>query len=1059
MKKPVSRGIVADNIHGFHDLRWEDQESLREKVSGGGAGGGGGSSKAKPKKANPDGLQCDYAKSSRSSCRGCDEKIQTGELRVAFMMENDRPFPPKIPAWHHPKCFFENFADKVTALEDLDGHEDLKPYDVKLLNAFINNEPIPEKPEEEDDEEATSKPAKGKGKRKSSTQKRKRGAKAEEDEEEDEAEDEPEEDEKPKKRAARGRNAKAEKVKKEEDKAADEPVTGSKNSKGKAAVKSEKPGDAAPATVDPNVVKLRDQSKAIWEMRDKIKADAGRGLKKWCIEMLEANGYAVHPRWTEADLSIYLADAMVFGRTQKCPECKQSRLVAKEYDYRCPAQLEWTNCTYATVEPKFEAFEIPEDKMDEDWLAEYKWQPRERILNQKREAAPTTTTNMREELIKKRAEAATRVIDTDQPFKGRAFSFAGKLSKTQAQYKALVEEGGGEVVSKIGQDVKFVISNKAEVDKKSTKTQQAEEWKIDVVDESYITDCLEQKKRLYHGDPKYILVTNSQEATSVSAGEKKRKAEGLEEERSSKVTKLTVKGGAAVDPESGLETSHHVLKEKDLLYSIVLAKADVQTAKNSYYKLQVLEPDRSGSCHLFRSWGRVGTTVGGVKCDPVSKQEARETFRVLYLEKCGNEFGAPNQTKRPGLMFPLEVDFGDEDDKLGQSSNVEAGSKTKLAKPIQNLMQLIFDVKAMRETLKEMEIDLAKMPLGKISKNMITSAYECLSKAMKLVTSEETPSHGQIIALSNQFFTLVPHDFGHENAPLLNNKDIIQSKVEMLDTLRDMEIATTLLKSGDEQKEDDPIDVHYKSLKTRMDVVERGSNEYKLVEECLRTTHAPTHTSYTLEIEDVLKVEREGERERFEKGGYDKLDNRKVLWHGSRVTNFAGILSQGLRIAPPEAPVTGYMFGKGIYFADMVSKSANYCFANPSNPTGLLILSEVALGDMYERVDAEYVEKLPKGKSSTKGCGKTGPTKFVPFPYRSFDDSDANINTQGGSSKMDVDGEASLAMPVGPPTDQGLPSKTKWSSLLYNEYIVYDVSQVVVRYLIRVKFNYGRRHY
>ena len=37
------------------------------------------------------------------------------------------------------------------------------------------------------------------------------------------------------------------------------------------------------------------------------------------------------------------------------------------------------------------------------------------------------------------------------------------------------------------------------------------------------------------------------------------------------------------------------------------------------------------------------------------------------------------------------------------------------------------------------------------------------------------------------------------------------------------------------------------------------------------------------------------------------------------------ITFQGLRIAPPEAPVTGYMFGKGIYFADMVSKSANYC--------------------------------------------------------------------------------------------------------------------------------------
>jgi len=55
---------------------------------------------------------------------------------------------------------------------------------------------------------------------------------------------------------------------------------------------------------------------------------------------------------------------------------------------------------------------------------------------------------------------------------------------------------------------------------------------------------------------------------------------------------------------------------------------------------------------------------------------------------------------------------------------------------------------------------------------------------------------------------------------------------------------------------------------------------------------------------------------------------------------------QGLRIAPPEAPATGYMFGKGIYFADMVSKSANYCFTSPANSVGLMLLCEVALGNM-----------------------------------------------------------------------------------------------------------------
>ena len=40
----------------------------------------------------------------------------------------------------------------------------------------------------------------------------------------------------------------------------------------------------------------------------------------------------------------------------------------------------------------------------------------------------------------------------------------------------------------------------------------------------------------------------------------------------------------------------------------------------------------------------------------------------------------------------------------------------------------------------------------------------------------------------------------------------------------------------------------------------------------------------------VFKIERKGESERYEKNS--KMSNRKLLWHGSRITNFAGILSQ-----------------------------------------------------------------------------------------------------------------------------------------------------------------------
>jgi len=51
-------------------------------------------------------------------------------------------------------------------------------------------------------------------------------------------------------------------------------------------------------------------------------------------------------------------------------------------------------------------------------------------------------------------------------------------------------------------------------------------------------------------------------------------------------------------------------------------------------------------------------------------------------------------------------------------------------------------------------------------------------------------------------------------------------------------------------------------------------------------------------------------------------------------------------LRPRQRAVTGYMFGKGVYFADSCSKSAQYCFAQPDSPVGLMLLSRVALGNV-----------------------------------------------------------------------------------------------------------------
>lgn len=87
----------------------------------------------------------------------------------------------------------------------------------------------------------------------------------------------------------------------------------------------------------------------------------------------------------------------------------------------------------------------------------------------------------------------------------------------------------------------------------------------------------------------------------------------------------------------------------------------------------------------------------------------------------------------------------------------------------------------------------------------------------------------------------------------------------------------------------------------------------------------------------------------------DVLTNACLLVHACRTMKFSinnckkskpnlyNDKPSGLRIAPPEAPVTGYMFGKGVYFADMFSKSANYCYATHAAKTGVLLLCEVIL--------------------------------------------------------------------------------------------------------------------
>lgn len=114
----------------------------------------------------------------------------------------------------------------------------------------------------------------------------------------------------------------------------------------------------------------------------------------------------------------------------------------------------------------------------------------------------------------------------------------------------------------------------------------------------------------------------------------------------------------------------------------------------------------------------------------------------------------------------------------------------------------------------------------------------------------------------------------------------------MLESLAEIKIATEILKSNDEGNR---YDNNYKKLNRTLKNVPKDSYTYRLIEKFMLTTHGHTHHQYNLELIDLLECETDYENDRFMK----ETGNRMLLWHGSRLTNYVGILSQGLRIAPP----------------------------------------------------------------------------------------------------------------------------------------------------------------
>ena len=215
-----------------------------------------------------------------------------------------------------------------------------------------------------------------------------------------------------------------------------------------------------------------------------------------------------------------------------------------------------------------------------------------------------------------------------------------------------------------------------------------------------------------------------------------------------------------------------------------------------------------------------------------------------------------------------------------------------------------------------------------------------------------------------------------------------------------------------------PADSHYESLKADLSLVNTKSKEYKYVKKYFDETK---HSHSSAKLLDIWTVDRHGESQCHKK--FQKVENRRLLWHGTNIAVVAPILTSGLRIMPH----SGGRVGAGIYLASMQQKSAQYTSGYGAK-FACMFLCEGALGKSHKVTSDGYhassLKKAPKGFNSVHAVGTIAPESWT---------------------EMDIEGKS-----VQVPDNKGHNSGVD-SSFSHDEFLVYDEAQVRLRYVITVK--------
>ncbi|CAF0799258.1 unnamed protein product [Adineta ricciae] len=577
-------------------------------------------------------FKVEYAKSDRSKCKSCQSTIDKDSFRFAIMVQSSK-FDGKVPNWYHTQCFFEKV--KLIDVKIIKGFDDIRWEDQSKIRDLIQENSKKLSDENDPDETFSVEYAKSSRSRchgcdlsivkdhlrlsrKNFSSRRARKYGPVDEWYHVDCFDQIKkdlvffgtaesfsgfanlnDDDQKKLKEKFGTSTTSSKRKRR----------GEQTNSGSVRAKQVKIDAAEDSNEEEEKRRKKEQCELLWNYKDNLRKDVPHNVLK---ELLEFNGQKVIPG--EANLIDAVTDCMAFGALEPCPDCS-GHLVFNYTNYRCTGNLtEWTKCSYTTQTPKRKPFAIPDDVKETYSIFEnYTYTKQDRMLTQ---VTKRLTVNN---------EIKEPAYDPKLPLRGYSIGLVGRLSKKPSTLEKQIEQLGGTVVHNLDKKTMDVIISTQgntffetafiniiglidEIDNGNRKIQYAQKYDIHVVPEEFLDEV--------HNDPPSVVMDKIKISTwgvlPHVRKQRKRvkkqpsatfKSSGRSKSLSSEKVTMKLKGGAAVDPDSGLEETCHVLKNRETgdLFAAVLGRVDITRGTNSYYKIQLLEHDTGNPWFLFRA--------------------------------------------------------------------------------------------------------------------------------------------------------------------------------------------------------------------------------------------------------------------------------------------------------------------------------------------------------------------------------------------------------------------------------------------------------------------------